>query len=99
MNARPPLIDDDGEVRELTAEDLRRFRPAAEVLPPGLYAGLLGMNRQAKLPGRPRKDAPKVFTGIRLDADVLAAFKAGGKGWQTRLNAALREWLATHPTV
>ena len=27
--------------------------------------------------GRPRKDAPKVFTGIRLDADVLAAFKAG----------------------
>jgi len=49
--------------------------------------------------GRPRKDAPKVFTGIRLDADVLAAFKASGKGWQTRLNAALREWLATHPTV
>ena len=26
--------------------------------------------------GRPRKDTPKVFTGIRLDADVLAAFKA-----------------------
>ena len=99
MNARTPLIDDDGEVRELTAEDLRRFHPAAEVLPPGLYAGLLDMNRQANLPGRPRNDAPKVFTGIRLDADVLAAFKAGGKGWQTRLNAALREWLATHPTV
>lgn len=40
--------------------------------------------------GRPRKDAPKVFTGIRLDADVLAAFKTGGKGWQTRSGSGWR---------
>lgn len=34
---------------------------------------------------------------IRFDVDVLAAFKATGKGWQTRLNNALREWLKEHP--
>jgi uncharacterized protein (DUF4415 family) len=33
---------------------------------------------------------------MRVDADVLAAFKATGPGWQTRINAALKEWLRTH---
>lgn len=41
--------------------------------------------------GRPRAAHPKVSTTIRLDADVLDHFKAGGKGWQTRINAALRK--------
>jgi uncharacterized protein (DUF4415 family) len=39
---------------------------------------------------------PKVFTGIRFDADVLAALKATGKGWQMRVNDAMREWVKTH---
>jgi uncharacterized protein (DUF4415 family) len=38
----------------------------------------------------------KVPTTIRFDADVLAALKASGKGWQTRVNDAMREWLKTH---
>jgi len=37
-----------------------------------------------------------VFTGIRLDADVLEAFRATGKGWQTRMNNALKDWLKGH---
>jgi uncharacterized protein (DUF4415 family) len=41
--------------------------------------------------GRPRAAAPKVSTTIRLDPDVLAAFKAEGAGWQSRINAALRK--------
>jgi len=44
--------------------------------------------------GRPPLDAPKVSTTIRLDADVMAAFKAVGRGWQTRINAVLREAVA-----
>jgi uncharacterized protein (DUF4415 family) len=40
-----------------------------------------------------------VFTGIRLDAEVIDRFKAPGKGWQTRMNAALRDWLKTHSTA
>jgi uncharacterized protein (DUF4415 family) len=41
--------------------------------------------------GRPKAATPKVSTTIRLDPDVLAAFKAGGAGWQSRINAALRK--------
>ena len=40
MASRKPLTDEDGEVRELTAEDFKHFRPAAEVLSPSLLAML-----------------------------------------------------------
>ena len=43
--------------------------------------------------GRPKPEVPKVPTNLRLSADVLDAFKANGAGWQTRIEAALREWL------
>ena len=46
--------------------------------------------------GRPRSTNPKEHVSIRLDADVLRAFKTTGRGWQTRLNDALRDWLSTH---
>lgn len=46
--------------------------------------------------GRPKLEAPKRALTIRYDADVVDAFKATGKGWQTRMNAALRDWLQTH---
>lgn len=95
MTKRAPLTDEGGEVRELTADDLRHFKPAAEVLPPELYAGLLKMNRRAGVRG-PQKAPTKQATTIRFDADVLAALKASGKGWQTRVNDAMREWLRTH---
>lgn len=41
--------------------------------------------------GRPKKAAPKAAVNIRLDPDVLARFRAGGRGWQSRINAALRK--------
>jgi uncharacterized protein (DUF4415 family) len=41
--------------------------------------------------GRPKALAPKVSTTLRLDPDVIAAFKADGPGWQSRINAALRK--------
>ena len=44
--------------------------------------------------GRPRASKPKISTTLRLDPDIMSAFRAGGEGWQTRINAALREWLA-----
>ena len=45
--------------------------------------------------GRPAGSGTKVSTTIRFDADVLAAFKATGDGWQTRINDALKEWLSS----
>jgi uncharacterized protein (DUF4415 family) len=41
--------------------------------------------------GRPKSAAPKVSTTLRLDPDVLESFRAGGPGWQSRINAALRK--------
>jgi len=45
--------------------------------------------------GRPA-GSDKESTTIRIDRDILAAFRSEGAGWQTRMNAALREWLETH---
>ena len=41
--------------------------------------------------GRPKLAAPKQAVNLRLDAEVLARFRAGGPGWQSRMNAALRK--------
>lgn len=45
--------------------------------------------------GRPA-GSDKTATTIRLDNDVIDAFRATGKGWQTRMNAALKDWLKSH---
>lgn len=43
--------------------------------------------------GRPPLDLPKRLVSLRLDQDVIDAFRAGGRGWQSRINAALRKHL------
>ena|SRR6516165_9775232 len=40
--------------------------------------------------GRPKSVNPKVPLKLRLDRDVVQAFRATGPGWQTRINATLR---------
>jgi uncharacterized protein (DUF4415 family) len=52
----------------------------------------------ARKRGRPAgtvKADAKVSTTLRVDPDVLEAFKASGKGWQTRVNDVLREAVAS----
>lgn len=41
--------------------------------------------------GRPPSDAPKKAVSIRLSPEVLRHFRAGGKGWQTRIDDELRK--------
>ena len=81
-----PLIDADGEVRELTAEDFALFKPTSES--PELVE-LLRRHGRPVLPEEARKKRVTLY----LDPDVLAQLRAGGKGWQTRANAALRRAL------
>ncbi len=38
----------------------------------------------------PQVTPTKILTSVRLDADILAFFKAQGSGYQSRINAALR---------
>jgi uncharacterized protein (DUF4415 family) len=40
--------------------------------------------------GRPPLANPKQAVKLRLDADVLTAYRKTGAGWQTRINADLR---------
>ena len=89
--SKTPLIDNDGEVREVTADDLKHFKPARDVLPLALQK-TLGIRGAQKAP-------TKVSTTIRLSPDVLAAFKSEGDGWQTRIDTALKDWLRTHSAV
>ena len=42
------------------------------------------------------KNPTKEQVAIRFDPEVLAAFRAEGPGWQTRMNTALKEWLTEH---
>jgi uncharacterized protein (DUF4415 family) len=70
-----PWIDPD-EAPPLTA----KFFKSAE-----LYEG-----KQLKSRGRPKAAMTKEPVKLRLDADVLAALRASGDGWQTRINEALR---------
>jgi len=46
-------------------------------------------------PGRPPSAGTRPTLKMRVDADVLAAFKATGPGWQTRINALLRDAVAS----
>ncbi|HXQ40766.1 MAG TPA: BrnA antitoxin family protein [Candidatus Udaeobacter sp.] len=41
--------------------------------------------------GRPKSAAPKEAVSLRLDPDLLQHFRATGRGWQSRINAALRK--------
>ena len=50
--------------------------------------------KQLKRVGRPRLETPKVAVTIRYDKAVIDAFKAGGPGWQTRMNDALKRAVA-----
>ncbi len=84
----------DPDSRELDDKWFAEAKPASEAFAPEVYAALLAIKRPR---GRPKAIDTKVFTAIRLDADLLETFKATGKGWQTRMNAALRQYLTEHP--
>ncbi len=82
-----PLTDEDGEVRELTAEDFKGMRPLSEV-DPGLVEAVAEYRRKR---GRPKAETTKVHIGFRLAADVVESVKASGRGYTTRVEEALRK--------
>ena len=83
----PELLDQDAP--EATEEWFAKARPASAVLGGELF-GLPAAKQMLKPKrGRPVLANPKEHVNIRLDADVIGAFKETGKGWQTRLSNAL----------
>ena len=84
---RRPLADKDGEIRELMAEDMRLFKPIADV-DLGMVEAMAEFRRKL---GRPKAEAPKIHIGFRLASDVVASIKASGPGYNARVEQALRE--------
>jgi uncharacterized protein (DUF4415 family) len=78
-------IASDAENPEWTADDFARARPFEKVFPD------LAAEIRRNPGGRPKSPSPKLAVSLRLDRSVIAHFKAGGPGWQTRINAALRK--------
>ncbi len=92
MKKQRPLTNKSGEVRELTARDFARMRPAREVLPK--LVGTKVAKEMLRSRGRPPKARPKAQVTLRLDAEIIEHFKADGAGWQTRINTALKRTVA-----
>lgn len=86
------MVDDrnslDLDNPEWTEADFARARPAAEVLPPEVLAAF-GKGRRGRPVGSSKPDAKKSIT-LRLDPDVIEAWRNTGPGWQARMNEALR---------
>jgi uncharacterized protein (DUF4415 family) len=68
---------------ELTDEQIAQAKPFAEAFPD--LAESIKRSR-----GRPPVEKPLQQISIRLDPDVIAKFKATGRGWQSRINEALK---------
>lgn len=82
--SNPEMIDDDNpEWTDEMFQQSVRF----DALPASL---------QAKLRGRPKAAVTKERITIRLSHEVVERFRASGEGWQTRVDAALKDWLKTH---
>lgn len=88
------VLDDPDDAPELTDELLET---AVWRIGDKIVSRQEAQTEATKRRGRPAAEATKISTTIRFDADILAAFKAQGEGWQTRMNDALRDWLRSHP--
>ncbi len=75
----------DPDTYELTEAEFAKMRPVSEIHP------------QIPLRVRgPQANPTKKSTTIRLDSEVLDFFKAQGKGWQTKINNILHDYVNSH---
>jgi uncharacterized protein (DUF4415 family) len=91
----PERVDDENP--EWTALDFGKARPASEVLPQ--IFGEQAVKEMLRPRGRPRVQFPKERINIRLSHEVIEHFKSAGEGWQTRIDTALRQFIAEHPNA
>ena len=89
-----PWVDPD-DAPELTSDffELGEWKIGERPLSPQAGAAAL---REALSRGNPMAQSVQQALTVRYDAEVIAAFKATGKGWQARMNDVLKDWLQTH---
>ena len=89
-----PASRPDDENPEWTQQDFANARPALEVI-----AEIFGPKAAEDIrrrPGRPAKPDRKVNQTLRLDPDVIEAYRGVGAGWQAHINDVLREHMPRH---
>ena len=85
--------DDDNP--EWTSADFARARPASEILPK--FIGQTATDELLRRGrGRPVKLNRKVNQTLRLDPDVVEAYRREGSGWQVLMNEVLRQHMPKH---
>jgi uncharacterized protein (DUF4415 family) len=85
MSKPPPVTFDENP--EWTEADFARARPASEIHGKALAASLVRPRGRPALAESDRK----AKVNIRLSPDVVAALRATGAGWQTRVDQVLRK--------
>lgn len=91
-----PLTNKEGEVRELTSQDIRTMKSADEILP----IELLDILPKRKKGQRGKQKGPtKVAITMRYSPEVVEYFKSTGEGWQKRMDEALKDWIKQHPNA
>ena len=81
-----PTTEEDAVINAGIAADPDTYELTAEE-----FAGLKSYKG-----GRPKAEVTKERITIRLSPNVLEAFKSTGKGWQTRIDGVLKDWLKEH---
>ncbi len=84
-----------GKERPLTAREAARWSTGVLVNGGGYQAVRKALEAKRKPGQRGPQVAPtKQLVSVRYSPEVLAFFKAGGTGWQTRMDEALKQWVS-----
>jgi uncharacterized protein (DUF4415 family) len=88
---KKPLTSQDGEVRELDAEDFSHFEPAEDVI-----SNIAKSIKRLRGQRGKQKEPTKIQKTLRLSPEVVAYFQSQGKGWQTNVDKVLKEYVKSH---
>lgn len=85
-----------GKDRPMTSREEAKWDTGVLVKGGG-YAAVREALAAKRQPGQrgPQVTPTKQLVSIRYSPEVLAFFKAGGAGWQTRMDDALKQWVAS----
>ena len=88
---------DDPENPELGTDFFTRARRGLDHVPGPMRAAL--RDEQTRRRGRgPQRTPTKKLVSLRLDPDIVIAYRNTGRGWQGRINAVLKKTVRTEPT-
>lgn len=84
-----------GVRRPMTATEKAKWDTGVFV-PGGGYRAVREAVAAKRKPGQrgPQATPTKQLVSVRYSPEVLAYFKAGGAGWQTRMDDALKQWIS-----